>query len=302
MKILSIRIVLLGLALTLFSMLSFAGNSMNVKGIYLTQYTAMNTTYLHQLLKNAKAAGIDTFVVDFEFPSRIYRDNIALIKEAGIQYVARITMFPGGGTAAQIRNPDIWQRKYELVKQAVDMGANAIQLDYIRYNTKQKGSPENAKDIMKIISWYKGKLAAQNIPLQIDVFGETSFGESKYIGQNAQLFAETVDVLCPMVYPSHYSPHQEHYKKPYETVHYSLQRIQKQFGENSPVKVIAYIELSNYHYPNMSRDQKQTYIKAQLQAVKDANVEGWYAWSAHNRYDNLFKVLQNDKPAQTAAK
>ena len=51
-------------------------------------------------------------------------------------------MFPGGGTKEQIENPAIWQKKYTLAKQAVDWGANQIQLDYIRYNTKQKASPE----------------------------------------------------------------------------------------------------------------------------------------------------------------
>jgi hypothetical protein len=267
MKIKSIRMVLLSLLLSLFTIVSFASNSLNVKGIYLTQYTAMNTAYLKQLIKGAKESGIDTFVIDMEFPSKRYADNMALLKENGIKYVARITMFPGGGTSAQIKNPDVWQKKYALVKLAVDAGANAIQLDYIRYNTKQKASPENARDVMKIISWYKSKLASQNIPLQIDVFGETSFGESKYIGQSAQLFSQTVDVLCPMVYPSHYRPFQDHYKKPYETVNYSLQRIQKQ-----------------------------------LKAVKDANVEGWYAWSPHNRYENLFTALQAENKTQTASK
>ena len=295
----SIRMVLLSLVLTLFTSLASAANLMNVKGIYLTQSTLDNTTYLHYLIRQAKASGIDTFVIDLEKPNKRSRENIALVKEAGIKYVARIEMFPGGGTKAMIQNPDVWQKKYSLVNTAVGWGADAIQLDYIRYNTKQKPSPENAKDIMKIISWYKNKLAAQKVLLQVDVFGETSFGESSYIGQNAKLFAQTVDALCPMVYPSHYKPFDEHYKKPYDTVHGSLTRIQKQFSENTPVKVIAYIELSNYHYP-MSGAKRSAYIQAQLNAVKDAGVEGWYAWSAHNRYDHLFKLLQNQKTTTTA--
>lgn len=286
-----IRIVLFSLILTFFSMLAHADNNLKVKGIYLTQYTITNTAYVQHLIKQSKASGIDTFVIDVQFPNTRARQNIAMVKESGISFVARIVMFHGGGTAEQINNPDIWQKKYGMVKLALDMGADAIQLDYIRYNTKQRKSPENAKNIMKIISWYKSKLASQKIPLQIDVFGETSFGESSYIGQNAQLFAETVDVLCPMVYPSHYYPPEKHYKTPYDTVFNSLERIQKQFPETSPVHVIAYIELSNYHYP-MSGTKRMDYIRAQLKAVHDSGVEGWYAWSAHNKYDALFQVLQ----------
>jgi hypothetical protein len=264
-----------------------------VKGIYVTQYNFENTAFLTHLIQGAKASGIDTFVVDMEIPSNRYKNNIALLKENNIKYVARIIMFPGGGTTEQIKNPEIWQKKYTLVKQAVDWGADEVQLDYIRYSSKQKGSDQNARDILTIISWYKSKLAGQNIPLQIDVFGIASFGESKYIGQNIKLFSQSVDAICPMVYPSHYTPFGKHFETPYDTVYDSLVNIKKQFAnEEAPMKVIAYIELSNYHYP-MSKSTTTEYINEQLSAVDDAKVAGWYAWSPHNRYDNLFRVLQS---------
>lgn len=272
----------------------FADNTAKVKGIYLTQYSLENTAFLTQLIKGAKASGIDTFVIDMEKPSKRYTENIELVKQSGIHYVARIVMFPGGGTRDQIRNPAYWQKRYALVKAAVDLGASQIQLDYIRYNTKQPPSAQNAKDVQQIIQWYKDKLASQNIPLQIDVFGVASFGESKYIGQNIKLFSENVDAICPMVYPSHYVPFPEHFKKPYDTVYDSLTSIQDQFDDKMPIKMYAYIELSNYHYP-MSRAKTLEYIKAQIKAVNEAGADGWYAWSPHNRYDNLFYVLQNQQ-------
>ncbi len=265
-----------------------------IKGIYLTQYSLENTAFLTYLIKNAKAAGIDTFVVDLEKPSNRYRINLDKLKENNINYVARIVMFPEGGTQATIKNPENWQKKYRLVKLAVDWGAKEIQLDYIRYNTKQKPSAENAKDIHTIIQWYKNKLDSQNIPLQIDVFGIASFGESKYIGQNIKLFSESIDAICPMVYPSHYEPFSYHYKTPYETIYNSLTHIKKQFNNDMPIKMYAYIELSNYHY-SMNQAQKIAYIKAQIKAVNDAGADGWYAWSPHNRYENLFLILKGEK-------
>lgn len=269
-------------------------NILNIKGIYVTQYNFENTNFLTNLIKQAKSAGIDTFVVDLEYSSKRYRENIALLKENNIKYVARIIMFPGGGTPAQINNPAIWQKKYTFVKQAVDLGAHQIQLDYIRYNTKQKPSPENAQRILSIIKWYKNKLSGQDIPLQVDVFGIASFGESKYIGQNIKLFSQSVDAICPMVYPSHYDPYPYHFKHPYETVYNSLRHIKGQFGGKMPIKMYAYIELSNYHFP-MSKQKKLEYIKAQLKAVEEAGADGWYAWSPHNRYTHLFNVLENQK-------
>jgi len=265
-----------------------------VKGIYLTQYTLENTSLLNYLIKRAKSAGIGTFIVDLEAPTKRYSNNIKLLQQANIRYVARIIMFPNGGTPEKINNPTIWQKKYALVQQAVNWGAKEIQLDYIRFNTKQKPSSENARKIFDIIAWYKDKLANQNIPLQIDVFGITSFGESKYIGQNIKLFSHSVDAICPMVYPSHYVPFPEHFQHPYETVYNSLKHIKKQFGDPMPMKVYAYIELSNYHYP-MSHAKTMDYIKAQIRAVHEAGADGWYAWSPHNRYDNLFSLLENNR-------
>src|SRR3990167_4817519 len=263
-----------------------------VKGIYVTQYNFENTAFLSYLIQHAKNAKIDTFVIDLERPSKRYRDNLQRLEDSNIHYVARIVMFPEGGTKYAVKSPEFWQRKYKLVKQEVDWYAKEIQLDYIRYNTKQKPSSENAKDIHTIIKWYKSKLSGQGIPLQVDVFGITSFGESKYIGQNIKLFSQSVDAICPMVYPSHYVPFAEHYKTPYQTVYKSLTSIKQQFNNNIPMKMYAYIELSNYHY-RMTQPQKFEYIKAQIKAVEAANADGWYAWSPHNRYENLFHVLQN---------
>ena len=293
----TVRMALAALALMLFSTsVVFAANDAHVKGIYLTQYTLENTKTVNYLIERAKKAGIDTFVVDLEKPSKRYKENIALLKENNIKYVARIVMFPGGGTPDMIKNPEVWQKKYALVKEAVDMGANGIQLDYIRYNTKQPPSEQNAKDILNIISWYKNKLSGQNVPLEIDVFGIASYGESKYIGQNIKLFSQSVDAICPMVYPSHYTPFATHFAHPFDTVYDSLSSIQDQFEGEMPMKMYAYIELSNYHYP-MTHAKTLDYIRAQIKAVKDAGGDGWYAWSPHNKYDNLFYVLEN--PTQT---
>lgn len=286
----------LKMALFFWSLFLFIStSSAAVKGIYITQYNFENTTFLNYLIKHAKASGIDTFVVDLELiPSKRYQKNVWLLKENKIKYVARIIMFPDGGKPAIIKDPNKWQRKYRLVRQAVDWGAHQIQLDYIRYSSKQKASSDNSKDINTIIQWYKSKLIELKVPLQIDVFGITSFGESKHIGQNIKMFSETVDGICPMVYPSHYVPFNEHFKKPYETVLESLKHIKKQFGKPMPIEVYAYIELSNYHYP-MSRTKTLEYIIAQIKAVNAAGVDGWYAWSPHNRYENLFYLLENKK-------
>lgn len=273
-------------------MLFFHGGNASAaltKGIYITQSTLENTTLINYLIGRAKKVGITTFIVDLDQPSSRYQTNIQLLKNNNISYVARITMFPGGGTPAQVHSESYWQKKYQLVKHALAYGANQIQLDYIRYNTKQPPSSQNAKDILKVIQWFKSRV---NVPLQIDVFGVSSFGESKYIGQNIKLFSSSVDVICPMVYPSHYVPFDVHVKIPYKTVYDSLASIRDQFDSDQlPFKLIPYIELSNYHYL-LSHEKKLNYIYAQIQAAENAGADGWYVWSPHNRYDSLFQILE----------
>lgn len=268
------------------------------QGIYLTQTTAEQTQRFDYLLHRSINAGITTFIIDLEEkPTKSYIANVAKLKPNNIKYIARITMFPGGGSTNQIKNDQYWQRKYKLIQMALDYGASEIQMDYIRYNTSSGSSAQHAKDVYKIINWYKQKLASQNIPLQIDVFGISSFGEETHIGQNVKMFSQTIDTLCPMVYPSHYVPFREHFETPYNTIKTSLDSIKDQFDDKMPIKLIPYIELSNYHF-YLSGAKKLAYIRAQIKAVHDAGADGWYAWSAHNQYDSLFNLLESEKHSQ----
>lgn len=272
-----------------FQQLAYANQKL-VKGIYLTQTTLENTAYLTYLIDHSKAVGITTFVIDMEKPSKKYEKNIALLKNNGIQYIARVVVFPEGGKPDQIASPVYWEKRYNLVKTAMDYGAEEIQLDYIRYNTKQHASADNAKNIFKVVEFFKDKVAARKIPLQVDVFGISSFGESKHIGQNIRLLAESVDAMCPMVYPSHYEPFREHAITPYETVYSSLKAFHKQFEGKVPFKLYAYIEISNYRFP-LPGEKRRAYVVAQMKAVEDAGADGWYVWSAHNKYDYLFSLM-----------
>ncbi len=266
----------------------------NVRGIYITQSTMVDTEYLSYLVKRAKATGINTFVVDMDAPSKRYRTNLSLLKNNGIRYVARVVIFPGGGTPERISSIPYREKKLTLIKTAVAYGADAIQLDYIRYNTARKASSQHAIDVNNVIAWFKERLKPHNIPLEVDVFGITSFGEEKHIGQNVVTIAQNADVICPMNYPSHFQPFAFHSARPYETVFNALNAMHEQFEKNNkkPAKIIAWIETSNYHYA-FSSATKQKYIRSQIRAVNDAKVSGWYAWSAGNQYDNLFRTLES---------
>lgn len=265
------------------------------RGIYLTQYTLENTKTLNYLISRAKATGINTFVVDMSQVSNKYDRNIALLKKNNIKYVARVVVFPLGGTDEEVHSMAQREKRWNLVQHAINLGADAIQLDYIRYDTHRGTSPQYTSDIHNVIKWFKTRVAAENVPLQIDVFGETCFGPSKHIGQDLTVFADSVDDVNPMVYPSHYWPYPEHSTHPYDTIATALDALKDQFDSDTlPFKVHAFIEASNYHY-HMSPEAAQKYLRAEIKAVRDAGVQGWYVWSAHNQYDNLFAVLEENQ-------
>lgn len=263
-----------------------------LQGIYLHEETMRNAKRLQYLIDKSKEVGINTFVIDLKYGSKAYQNNIKLVLASGIKYVARIVIFPDGATPAQVANEKFWQSKYRLVQKAINLGASEIQLDYIRYDTSQRASIKNARNISQIIRWFKNKLAAQNIPLQVDVFGVTSFGDSLHIGQSLPMFAEYVDAVCPMVYPSHYEPYLKYARMPYFAVRSSLKALHEQFPGALPFKVYPFIELYNYRYP-LSQANKLKYISEELAAVEDSQTDGWYAWNIHNNYNNLFIVLKS---------
>lgn len=262
-----------------------------VRGIYLTQYTAQVTKSVKNYIKRAKASGVDTFVIDYYRKSRKYQRNIALIKQNHIHYVARIVMFPHGALHSQVVSQKYLNRRYRQIMQAVAMGAEEIQLDYIRYKKSQRPSKQNARNIYRVIKHVRDMLRGKGVKLQIDIFGVAAHSESFSIGQNVPLFASALDAICPMVYPSHYEPFRHHARRPYQTVYDSLVALRKQLKDFPKVKIYAYIELYNYRYP-LSRQNKVNYILAEIRAVRDAHADGWYAWSARNKYSILFAILR----------
>ena len=279
------------LIFTVFSLSSVSVAQAYVKGIYVTSSTANHTRTMNYLVKQSKAAGINTFVVDVYGRSKRYAQNVRMFQRHGIRYVARVVVFPHGGTQAQVANKKIWENRWRRAQYAISLGAKEIQLDYIRFKASNYSSKQNAYKINKVIKFFKDRLRGTGVKLQIDIFGVAAHRPSKTIGQNIPLFAENIDAVNPMVYPSHYEPYRYHAVRPYKTVLDSVSALKRQLRHHPRVKVYAYIELYNYRYP-MSRANKVKYILAQMQAAKNGGANGWYAWSARNKYSLLFSILK----------
>lgn len=267
------------------------------KGIYLTQYMLEKPDKIDYFIKESKATGINTFVIDHDYFSSHYAPAVAKVKAAGIKVVARIVVFTDGGNYKQVHSQAHWEEIYKYITDAIKAGVSTIQLDYIRYSSKLPADPQHAKDVYQVIKWFKTKINAEHVPMEIDIFGEVSYYPSLHIGQDLKMFSDSVDGVNPMVYPSHFWPFQKYSAEPYKTVNNSLNALVSQFDGKTPFKVHAFIEAANFHYlKKTSNVDKQKYLLQEIRAVEDAKgVSGWYVWSANNVYDNLFQVLKNNK-------
>jgi hypothetical protein len=259
-------------------------------GIAVSRLAFLNPKKRNKLIHQAKTHSIDTFVVEFTKNSPKYQQSIDAIKANHLLFVPRIEMFYPGGNKTQLKNPEIWQNRWPKVKQAIEAGADAIQFDYIRYHSKTKAGLENTHDVQTILLWYQNKLATYHMPLQIVVFGITSFKASHSIGQDIKRFAPIVDVLCPTLYPSHFEPYRIHAQNPYQIISKALASIHKRIPLQTKPLLIPYIEVTNYRYTHTKRETI-TYIKKQIQAIEDGHTNGWYFWSASSRYALLFEAL-----------
>jgi hypothetical protein len=116
---------------------------------------------------------------------------------------------PGGDEAQQYIE--------DLVKESLDLGADEINLDYVRYpvqnglgnadfHLKEKGM--NKKEVIKAFAHRIHEITkAKHVPLSVDIFGVTATGiqaDIDALGQDIGMLGPEVEALMPMVYPSHY--------------------------------------------------------------------------------------------------
>jgi hypothetical protein len=261
------------------------------QGLFVSKRVMAKNDVFEALLKKAKTYHIDTLIIDFySIPNEHDQNQIRKMHAYKMHVIPRIEIFPKGGSKEQVHNPNFWKRQWPLMKAAIDLGASAIQLDYIRYAARTKADKEKVHHIHKVIKWYKNKVKPFDVPLQMVVFGIVAYKPTHTIGQDIEVFADTIDAFCPTLYPSHFKPYVNHAMQPYKTVYQALIRMHQRLDPGKKPLIFAYIEPNNFRYRHKHRDLVH-YIHQQILASRDAKANGWYAWSINGYYHNLFNAL-----------
>ena len=202
-------------------------------------------------------------------------------------------------------NEDTWKYIVDMAKEAVKLGFDEIQFDYVRFpdgkrSTMDFGNTEMEKyeAINKFLEYARKEIPAE-IPISADVFGIIleSPEDTEDIGQYLEVIGkDNVDYISPMVYPSHYAVGQivndVRFAKPdldpYGVVYNSLVKGKRRIEavEGYKAKVRPYLQdftatwLDAGYYQEYGPEQ----VRQQIQAVYDAGFEEWILWDPKNTY------------------
>ncbi len=236
----------------------------------------------------------------------------------------------GGGSFASPYNKDVWQYLIDIAENAIEMGVDEIQFDYVRFPTGSiKGRavpyfgadgtvPEKVSAINRFLQTATIKISYEHgIPIGADVFGIilTSKSDGKYLGQDWSTVGLTgLDSVSPMIYPSHYAngstthytgngkgtylngvlydkPDLEPYKVMYNVLLSGKDLTQQPgFAANRP-----YLQAFTASY--LPEGYYQNYgaaeIKAQIKAITDAGFSEWICWNPGAAYSNSAFAAEN---------
>ncbi len=216
---------------------------------------------------------------------------------------------------------ECWAYSVALANEAVALGFDEIQFDYIRFpsdgNTKamafgDTGGKSRAEIVAEFLAYARKQIP--RVTLSADVFGIIceSPEDSENIGQWLEKLGNDVDYLCPMVYPSHYAPGQVVngvcYARPdldpYGVVHNTLVKAKRRIGtvDNYKAHIRPYLQDFTATWLGSGRYQKYgaEQVRQQIKAVYDAGYDEWILWSANNTYSE--SALENEPaPAKLAS-
>lgn len=268
------------------------------RGLYLHNVTGRDYEKLKEVITTGLNYGINTLVVDIQ-RRPIPAENMALMKEARMYPVARLVCFEGG--LKQVRPSKAYMENlYQLAEDAAKLGFEEIQLDYIRYadswGRKKMKTSQKYEIIGNILAEFKERMKPYHVKVGADIFGRIPFNTGDVIGQKIELFAKEMDVLYPMLYPSHFYGDKLRIARPYDTIYEGVDRSIKRIEQDPAyrgTKVVAYIQAFRIKV-GPSKLSYTDYIYRQLVAGERAG-HGWVAWNARNAYEPTWKALEKLK-------
>ena len=261
----------------------------------------------------AKEAGAETIAV-VNGPGLMDR-----LKKGGIYPIARIACFRDafvpkkmpsravsldGGAVWKDRSGHTWLDPYnkknweylaQTVEFALDLGFPEIQLDYVRFPSEGKAGtqrfpgkasyPDKAAHPDDVIAAFcreiADKVRARGAVCSADIFGIISSGtKDQGIGQTLEKVAQPFDLICPMVYPSHFARGEYGIANPNASPYAIIRKSLGDYKRRVPnSKVRPWLQ-------DFSLGQRygESEVRAQIKAAHDLGYDEYLMWNAGTRY------------------
>ncbi|MCL2155560.1 MAG: putative glycoside hydrolase [Leptospirales bacterium] len=188
-----------------------------------------------------------------------------------------------------------------LSKDIEELGFDEIQYDYIRFPAD---GPVNLcyysfkidEDTYKseiLIDFLRQAKLLLNIPISVDIYGFNSwyfFGN--WIGQDIEELSHVVDVISPMLYPSHFGNrfynNIEVSQKPYKIVKDAC--IRGNYLVKKSTHIRPYLQAFNLLSPTWG----PKYVQYQINASKESGCSGYILWNAKGDYSVPYTIIKKD--------
>ncbi|MBU1199231.1 MAG: putative glycoside hydrolase [Nanoarchaeota archaeon] len=200
---------------------------------------------------------------------------------------------------ADPNSAEVQKYNLDILEEVCKAGIDEIQFDYIRFPahknlvySHQEPDTSKIQVLQKFLNDAWLIADKYDVKVGIDIFGFSIYNSGDLgIGHSFLDLLESIDVISPMLYPSHYTTGNFGFEKPqnhpYEVISSSVEKANKMAKEKNVV-VRPWIQAFGWNTPTYSIE----YIMDEIQAVYDGGSTSFLVWNANNNYDMLFKAIQ----------
>jgi hypothetical protein len=201
---------------------------------------------------------------------------------------------------------EVRQYNLTLARELAAAGVDEVQFDYVRFPTngwREDWNQTEGQDINAIaerrrtvisnfLKEARSALAEYDIRLSADLYGIMAWGRMEDLaltGQHVPTIASLVDVICPMIYPSHFGPGFEGRKRPGDDPEYFIGEGTRRFVElaGGQAEIRPWLQAFPYRVTNYDSQ----YISTQIQVAGQSGGAGWSLWNPACRYQVALEIL-----------
>jgi hypothetical protein len=211
---------------------------------------------------------------------------------------------------------ELWEYNIHVAEDAVKLGFGEVQFDYIRFPEPYPSLPtqvfpdqngrnqDKAQALADFLSMAHARLSKLGVRTTADIFGlVTSVPKALEVGQQWEHLAPVVDVLLPMVYPSHYRPGDLNVAhpnaEPYAIIHAAILRAHERDAKLGLTgeRVRPWLQAFTLGKPPYGPDE----LREEKRAVYDAGYDGWVLWNPGSKYETFLSALEKTRVSRKKA-